>query len=315
MNKLFILGATILFSQINYAAINKNALKMEPSKNVIVAVIDTGADILHEEIKDSIWINDGETGMDPLGNDKATNGIDDDGNGFVDDIHGWNFINNTNDVSDEVGHGTHVSGIIKKEFRRYSKKAKSSGSIRLMILKYFDSKGNGDDNLKNSNKAIAYAHKMGAQVINYSGGGAEPSYQERLMIQECAKQDILFVAAAGNNNSNTDFEKYYPANYPLENIISVAATNDRGELVPFSNYGSHIDIAAPGKLIYSALPNKKYGFMSGTSQATAYVTGLIAHLLAQHSMAPQELRLELKELGTFNESLKGKTKSQVALIE
>lgn len=315
MNILFILGAALFFSQNNLAAIKKEVLNIEIPKKIVVAIIDTGADTLHDEIKNFIWTNEGETGLDFLGNDKSKNGIDDDSNGFVDDIHGWNFIKNNNDVSDEIGHGTHVTGIIKKEFQRHSQKTKTSRSIRLMILKYYDSQASGNENLKNSNQAIAYANKMGAHVINYSGGGSEPSIQERLMIQESAKNKILFVAAAGNNNANTEIEKYYPANYPIENIISVAATNNQGELVQFSNYGNQIDVAAPGKLILSALPNKKYGFMSGTSQATAYVSGIIAYLLSVEVYGPKEIRSQFKEQGTFNESLRGKTKLQVALVD
>lgn len=313
MNKKFILGAAFFFAQKNYAAINKEVLKIYKPKSIVVAVIDTGADITHDELKDFIWTNEGETGKDTFGNDKETNEIDDDGNGFADDVHGWNFINNNNDVSDQMGHGTHVSGIIKNEFNKHSSSTLSP-SVRLMVLKYFDPKAKNETNLINSTKAIEYANKMKARVINYSGGGSEPYGQELLAIQQSAKQDILFVAAAGNNNSNTDVEKYYPANYPLSNIISVAATNSQGDLVSFSNYGSGIDIAAPGKLIYSTLPNKKYGFMSGTSQATAYVSGLAASLLASKLVSPQKLLSELKELGTFNKTLKGKTKSQLALI-
>lgn len=314
MNKPFIFGVLFFLTQKNQAAINKDAKKIEKPESVLVAVIDTGADIKHDLLKDSIWTNPGETGKDALGLDKETNSIDDDGNGFVDDVHGWNFIKNNNDVSDELGHGTHVSGIIKKEFNRHKTMRTSAQSVRLMILKYFDSASKPQDNLKNSTRAIEYANRMKAQIINYSSGGPDPSAQEFRAIQQSANQDVLFVAAAGNNNANTDFDKYYPANYPLKNIISVAATNNQGQLVSFSNFGSEIDIAAPGKLIYSSLPNKQYGFMSGTSQATAYVTGLAASLATNRSLTPAQIITELKNLGTYNESLKGKTKSQVALI-
>jgi subtilisin family serine protease len=155
---------------------------------------------------------------------------------------------------------------------------------------------------------------MQAKVINYSGGGADPFTPELLAIQKSAEKNILFVAAAGNNRTNTDVEKYYPANYGLGNIISVAATNDQGEWMPFSNYGNKIDIAAPGDAIYSTLPHKNYGFMSGTSQSTAFISGLAASLLAQKIVPPKKLINELKGLGTFSEQLKGKTKSQLAII-
>jgi subtilisin family serine protease len=314
MNKTFILGAALLFAQKNQAAINKDVLKIYQPQEIVVAVIDSGADLTHNELKDFIWTNEGESGKDKFGNDKEINGIDDDDNGFVDDVHGWNFIKNNNDVSDQAGHGTHVSGIIKNEFNRRTSTSTSPHSVRLMILKYFDPDGKSKDNLLNSTKAIEYANRMKAHVINYSGGGADTSARERLAIQQSAKQNILFIAAAGNKRSNTDIEKYYPANYPIGNIISVAATNNQGKLVSFSNFGSGIDIAAPGQLIYSSLPNKQYGFMSGTSQATAYVSGVVASLLAVHFMPPQDVLLQLKKLGTFNETLKGKTKTQLALI-
>lgn len=314
MNNSFIMGIALAFSQNTFAAINRAATTISHAQKVVVAVIDTGADIEHEELKDFIWTNPGETGLDEYGKDKATNNRDDDDNGFVDDLHGWNFSSNTNDVSDQHGHGTHVAGIIKKQFSRFKNSDQKRSFLKLMILKYYNPDGKNGDNLLNSIKAIEYANKMQAKIINYSGGGPEPSFKEQFAIQQSARQGILFIAAAGNNNANTDIEKYYPANYPLENIISVAATTYRGELLAFSNYGSGIDIAAPGKLIYSALPHNQYGFLSGTSQATAYVTGLAARLFVGLDVKPEKLLTEIRNLGTFNLTLKGKTKFQVALI-
>lgn len=315
MKKTFIMGAVFFLTQKNFAAINKDILKIYKPKDIVVAVIDTGADINHEDLKKFIWTNEGETGLDQFGRDKETNQIDDDGNGFADDVHGWNFISNNNKVTDDQGHGTHISGIIKNEFIRHTANTTFAPSIRLMILKYFDPNAKNEDNLINSTRAIQYANKMKAQVINYSGGGGEPYAQELIAIKASAQQDILFVAAAGNNNSNMDVQKYYPASYGLGNIISVAATNNHGDFVPFSNYGGSVDVAAPGKSIYSTLPNKGYGFMSGTSQSTAFVSGLAASRLAAHHTTPQKLIKELRNLGTFNKTLIGKTKSQMALID
>jgi subtilisin family serine protease len=314
MNKTFILGAALFLSQKTLAAINKDVFNFAKPKSIVVAVIDTGADIEHDDLKNFIWTNEGETGLDIYGNNKETNQIDDDGNGFADDVHGWNFINNTNDVSDQVGHGTHVSGIIKKEYLSHTTSRTYSPSVRLMILKYFNPKAKAEDNLVNSINAIKYANKMRAQVINYSGGGAGSDVREQKAIEQSAKQNIVFVAAAGNNKSNTDVEKYYPANYSLMNIISVAAANNHGDLVGFSNYGSRIDIAAPGNEIYSALPNKKYGLMSGTSQATAFVTGIVASLIANRITRPEHIRTALKTSGTLNRALKGKIRTQTALL-
>ncbi|MBC7466447.1 MAG: S8 family serine peptidase [Bdellovibrio sp.] len=314
MNRKFILGAVFFLSQKNFAAINKDILQIYKPRNVVVAIVDTGADIQHKDLKDFIWTNEGETGLDQFGRSKESNQIDDDGNGFADDVHGWNFISNNNKVTDDLGHGTHIAGIIKSEFVKHSSNSTVSPSVRLMILKYFDPNASNEANLINSTRAIQYANKMKAQVINYSGGGGEPYVQELLAIKESAQQDILFVAAAGNNNSNMDVQKYYPASYGLGNIISVAATNNHGDFVAFSNYGATVDVAAPGKSIYSTLPNKGYGFMSGTSQSTAFVSGLAASLLATHKKSPQKLISEIKNSGTFNKTLIGKTKSQMALI-
>lgn len=317
MKKKIILGAVLFFAQKNYAAINKNISIYNRPKNITIAVIDTGVDIKHKDLQNFIWINEGETGKDLQGDNRETNGIDDDGNGFIDDVHGWNFVDNNNDVSDSHGHGTHISGIIKKEFQRHHTKSTLTPSARLMILKYYSLKSKDSENIINTAKAIEYAVKMNAQIINYSGGGSSPYLKEFQAIENASKKDILFIAAAGNNNENTDDKKYYPANYSINNIISVAATDNEGELVSFSNYGSDtVDIAAPGKLIYSTLPNNSHGFMSGTSQATAFITGAAAGLLAKKQIInSKEVLSDLLAGCKFNKSLKGKTKFQLAMLK
>lgn len=321
MNLKFILGGLLFLSPKVFSAINpkKNNYDLR-DKNIIVAVIDTGADTSHPELKNYLWINEGENGKDIFGRDKSTNKIDDDGNGFVDDFHGWNFVNNSNDVSDQHGHGTHISGVIKKGLQRHLPKSTSTHSarlpLRLMILKYYDPKADDETNVNNTAKAIDYATQMGAQIINYSGGGSSPSQHEMSAIKEAKKHSIIFVAAAGNNNTNTDIRKYYPANYKLDNIISVAATDNEGTLVSFSNYGAgSIDLAAPGKMIFSSLPHNSYGFMSGTSQATAYVSGAVAALILNSKFVQKNTILNrLLAQSKFNPSLKGKLKNHVALM-
>lgn len=312
-----ILGTVLLFCQKNHAAINKKVILDHQPQNITIAVIDTGTDINHKDLQKFIWINEGENGKDFFGRDKATNGIDDDGNGFIDDIHGWNFVDNNNDVSDSHGHGTHVSGIIKKEFEKHHTNSTFSPSARLMILKYYNSSAADSDNVANTAKAIEYATKMKANVINYSGGGTSQDEREMKAIEKAGQNNIIFVAAAGNNNANTDYRKYYPANYSLGNIISVAATDNDGELVSFSNYGSDtVDIAAPGKSIYSTLPHNSYGFLSGTSQATAFVTGVVASFIAKkQNINSKEVLRDLLAGSKFNKSLKGKTKFQLAMIK
>lgn len=318
MNNKFILGTALLFSQLSGAAINKNAaLNFKPNK-IVIAVIDTGVDINHRDLKNDIWTNPGETGKDIFGRDKSNNGVDDDGNGFADDIHGWNFVNNSNDVSDSHGHGTHIAGIIQKEYRKHTTSSTSPPLARLMVLKYYNPDAEDSENVLNTVKAIEYANKMNANIINYSGGGGSAFAKEYKAIEKSMQKNILFVAAAGNNNSNTDSKKYYPANYQLKNIISVAATDNDGELVSFSNYGQKsIDIAAPGKMIYSTLPNNNYGFMSGTSQATAYVTGVAASFLAKRNglLKSQNVLIDLLATSKLSKSLKGKTKFQLAMVQ
>ncbi|MCC2678537.1 MAG: hypothetical protein K0R29_1113 [Pseudobdellovibrio sp.] len=316
MKKSFIAGILLLTAQKNFAAIKKDQALPDLRKPVTVAVIDTGTDINHKELKNYIWTNPGETGTDRWGRDKSTNGIDDDGNGYADDLHGWNFVSNTNDLLDSMGHGTHISGIIKNESSK-SPFQNNKPKIRLMILKYYDAESSDSQNIENTVKAMHYAIKMGAQVINYSGGGSLPSRAELSALQEANRRHIFVVAAAGNNNKNTDIMGYYPANYRLPNIISVAATDKTGELMSFSNYGQNsIDLAAPGQQVFSTMPGNKFGFMSGTSQSTAFVTGALALKLWETGSAenPEKGWLALLKEAKFNKSLVGKTRFQMALL-
>ncbi|MEK2688115.1 S8 family peptidase [Bdellovibrio sp. GT3] len=250
-------------------------------KDIVVAVIDTGIDVNHEDLSKNLWMNPGETGKDALGRDKATNGIDDDGNGFVDDVHGWNFVSNNNKLDDNHGHGTHIAGIIGAEAGNGKGIAGVSPEVSLMVLKYYDPKVPNTDNLKNTVAAINYAVKMGAKIINYSGGGTEFSQEEHDAVKEAEKKGILFVAAAGNERSNSDEHHYYPADYKLKNIISVTALDPTVQVLSSSNYGVEtVDIAAPGQNIRSCLPGNSYGYMTGTSQATAFVSGAAVLVMA-----------------------------------
>ncbi len=251
------------------------------SRNIKVAVIDTGIDTSHEDLKDNLWVNKGETGRDRMGRDKQTNGIDDDKNGFVDDVHGWNFVGNNNDLTDNHKHGTHVAGIIGAKGGNSKGIVGASPNVSLMVLKYYDPKVPGTDHLSNTVKAIHYAVDQGAQIINYSGGGLEYSQAEKDAIIKAQKKGILFVAAAGNERSNSDTAKYYPASYDLDNIISVTAIDPSLKILASSNYGAEtVDIAAPGHQIISTVPGSKYGKMTGTSQATPWVSGVAALLMS-----------------------------------
>ena len=321
MINLIILGGLLSFALKNYAAVSQKSFEIYQHQTVVVAVIDTGIDIHHSALKKHIWTNPGESGKDQYGHDKENNHIDDDGNGFIDDVHGWNFIDNNNDVTDRHGHGTHISGIIKNQFQAQMVEANHTADLKLMELKYYSPEAKEVDNISFSTAAIRYANKMKASLINYSGGGLTKFLSEFQAIQESQKKGILFIAAAGNSKSNIDFKRYYPANYDLKNIIAVAATDQKGDLVSFSNYGTHsVDIAAPGQFILSTLPNNQYGIMSGTSQATAFVTGWIAgyygknNLQSQSELLPHRVLGEILKKSFYHKSLQGKTKYQLALV-
>jgi subtilisin family serine protease len=260
-----------------------------------VAIIDTGAQITHRGVKEHLCPNYGEIGKDAHGNSKATNGIDDDGNGFIDDVFGWNFVDNNADLSDHHGHGhgTHIAGLIN----RYA----GSADYCVMILRYYDPKSNESNNLINTVKAIQYATKMGAKVINYSGGGLAPSAEEQVAIEAFQDTGGIFVAAAGNERSDINVNKYYPASYN-DGIIAVSAYDRGGHKLPSSNYSCVRKPAVDepplkelchwedqnakkieyefGNNVYSTLPNDQYGYMTGTSQATAIMTGNLVNRMS-----------------------------------
>ncbi len=287
------------------------------SHDIVVAIIDTGIDTKHEDLKNNLWVNPGEIGKDIHGRDKRTNGFDDDGNGLKDDVHGWNFVSGNDDISDNHGHGTHIAGIIGAEKGNGKGVAGVSPNVSLMILKYYDPKAAGMNNLSNTVHAIRYAIKNGANIINYSGGGLEPSGDEKAAIALARKKGILVVAAAGNERSNSDLKAYYPADYDLDNIISVTAVNKGsalngagGDILPSSNFGTKsVDIAAPGNDILSTVPGGKYKRMTGTSQATAFVSGVAALIMANNpDLKAYQISKILQQTGDMEPSLKGKTR-------
>lgn len=270
-----------------------------PRNEVIVAVIDTGIDVNHVGLKDSLWVNDKEI---------PNNGVDDDKNGFIDDIHGWDFVSNNNTVDDNHGHGTHVAGIIGAKQNNGVGIFGIAPNVKIMVLKYFDPRKPGN-NLANTIKAINYAIDNGADIINYSGGGLEYSRPEYNAIKRARDKGIIYVAAAGNERCNSDFNKYYPADYELDNIISVTAVNPQKRVLSSANYGVlTVDIAAPGENIYSTLPGNYYGHMTGTSQATPYVTGTIALIKGMYGdVGNTEIRQAILMSGNKLDQLSGKT--------
>ncbi|MCB9072423.1 MAG: S8 family serine peptidase [Bdellovibrionaceae bacterium] len=234
----------------------------------VVAVIDTGLDYNHDVFVDSgaVWTNPNEI---------PNNGIDDDNNGYIDDVHGWNFVANTNDPMDDEDHGTHVSGIILGMTQDIFASTISPAKIRIMPLKFLDSTGSGATS--DGIEAIYYAINNGASVINASWGGGGFSQALQDAILEAYNNKMTFAAAAGNASTNNDSSPTYPANYSLSNIISIAATKDNDQMASFSNYGKQtVHVASPGVSILSTLPNNSYAYASGTSMATPMVAGIIA---------------------------------------
>lgn len=277
------------------------------SRATLVAVIDTGIDVSHPKLKSRIWINQGESGIDEFGSPKETNGIDDDGNGYIDDVHGYDFTQLKDATTDSHGHGTHIAGIISQESK--------SENVRFISLVYYRNGISGDQALKNSISAVRYAIKMNADIINYSGGGSLPNAEERAVFEEANRRGILVVAAAGNEASNSEKLPFFPANYGLPNILSVTATNGQSpKLLPSSNFGQRsVAVAAPGKDIMSTLPGGSYGEMTGTSQATAFVSGsavrVLSAMMRQSAKPSPELIIEkLVGAGSVSLELKGKTR-------
>lgn len=303
------------------------------TSEIIVAVIDTGVDVEHPNLAVALWTNPGESGTVnspscrkspprslPPECDRARNGVDDDENGLIDDVHGWNFADGTANLEDRNGHGTHVTGIIAG--RRTTRNGDFQGvapHARVMILKYCDpdSPRTARDAVEATALAVDYAVRMGAHVINYSGGGSRPSERERAAILRAAAHGVLFVAAAGNERSNSDLRAYYPADYDLPNILSVAAIDPQFEIPTFSNWGpKSVAIAAQGRRILSTLPGGGLGFLSGTSQATAFASGAAALAWAREPNLARDPERLIAKLGASADrapSLEGKTRFEGAV--
>lgn len=315
------------------------------SDSVIVAVLDTGVDYTHEDLVDNMWRNPGEMGTDENGQNRATNGIDDDGNGYIDDVVGWDFGRDDNKPYDlhkagfEVlfggnpGHGTHCAGNVAARGDNGVGIAGVAPKVKIMAMRFLTEDGQGS--LEGAIGAITYAVDNGAQILSNSwgsegdGGDAQASQALQDAIQYAMDKGVLFVAAAGNGHqgvgydNDTDAKPAYPASYPHENIISVAALDVNDQLGSFSNWGRNtVDIGAPGVKVFSTIPDNVYqdtvidipGMITatwdGTSMATPHVSGAAALYLSKYPNADwRELKEAILRTATPINALQGKSTS------
>lgn len=239
----------------------------------IVAIVDTGLDKTHSVFVNSnaLWVNTGEI---------PANQIDDDNNGYVDDVNGWNFITGTGDFTDDESHGTHVAGIVLGATQDILATTLQPAKIRLMPLKFLDSTGSGSTAA--AINAIYYAVNMGAKVINCSWGGGSYSRALQDAMTYAYNHGVLVTTAAGNYSSNNDVSPMYPANYTVPSNISVAATTDSDVLASFSNFGAtSVAIGSPGLYVFSTMPGNTFATLSGTSMAAPFIAGSAALALRE----------------------------------
>ncbi len=252
------------------------------SKKEIVAVLDTGIDLKHEDLKNNLWINKLEM---------LINSLDDDHNGYINDLNGWNFVDENNNIQDDNNHGSAVVGVIAAD----SKNGKGSRGLiengSLMIVKILDRNGTGTT--ERAVRGIQYAVKNGASVINASWGGTLFDQVLFDTIRWANDQGVLVICAAGNEAKDNDSDESpsYPASFQLPNIVSVAAHDSKGNLAPFSSYGKQtVHLSAPGVGIFSSVQGG-YQLMNGTSFAAPFVSAVSALLKSQvPTLNPSELR-------------------------
>ena len=279
------------------------------SPKVVVAITDSGTDLDNRYLKDNLWIN--------IIEQNGQTGIDDDGNGFIDDIYGWDFVNRDNQPTDDHGHGTHIAGIIGA--RNSGHIAGINQQVKLMTVKWLDSNLRGSTAL--AVQALHYALDQGAQIINCSWAEDNDSenYQPPIALQEAIeraeRENALIVAAAGNDGYDIDRYPYYPASFQYPHVISVAAVDSEGELWKgqgfASNFGVNtVDVAAPGVNIASYVLNEKVKELSGTSMAAPFVSGTAALLLAlEPHLSAEQIKQRLIKGAKTQRSLRYKIKT------
>ena len=234
----------------------------------IVAVIDTGVDYLHQDLKNNVHINHKEI---------PSNGVDDDQNGYIDDYYGFNSFTGSGSGMDDNGHGTHCAGIVAANGQLKG----VAPNVKILPLKFLNNYGQGD--IAKAITAITYAVKMGAKIITNSYGNPNSNAAFLEAVKYASENGVLFFAAAGNAKNDNDLRGEYPANYHLDNVISVASNNSENRKSSFSNFGQlSVDIFAPGENIYSLDVNNRYKTRSGTSMATPMAAGIAALIWSEY---------------------------------
>ena len=294
------------------------------SQNVYVGVVDEGIQYNHPDLAQNIWTNPGETGLDALGRDKATNGVDDDGDGYIDDVHGWNALNDNGNIYDAANddHGTHVSGTIGAAGNNALGVVGVNWNVTIISGKFLGANGGSTADAIQAIDYMTHLKQLGTNIValnnSWGGGGFDQVLLDSIV--RAAKQNILFMAAAGNGNVigvaiNTDSSPHYPSCYNTtsaagyDSVISITALDSAGSKASWANYGATtVDLGAPGVGIYSTLPGGTYGSYSGTSMATPHVTGAAALYASTH---PGTTALDIRNalLGSVlpTASLSGKT--------
>jgi hypothetical protein len=265
-----------------------------------IAVLDTGTQNAHPDLKGNVWHNSGE---------KNNNGKDDDKNGYVDDYYGVNLVKGKGNGADDEGHGTHVSGIIAGHGNNALGIAGLCWTAKVMPVKFMDSHGRGSTS--DAIAGIAYAVKQGAKIINCSFGSSSKSKSLQDEVDYAKKKGALLVVAAGNDGNDIDSKPSYPASFSEGNILTVAATTSLNQLASFSNYGhTDVDLGAPGSNILSTYINSQYKTLSGTSMAAPYVAATAAMLRSKDGdLSYSDLKSAIRNHVTGNPALAGKTVS------
>ena len=249
-------------------------------------MIDSGIRHTHADLSANLWLNPGETGLDAQGHDKSANGIDDDGDGYVDDVYGIDAILGTGQPVDNVGHGTHVSGIIGAAGNNGIGVVGVAWRVQMMDCKFLNMLGHDAGSISDAITCIDYARSKGAKIINASWGGYDfTSAALYDAIRSTRDAGMIFVAAAGNDDTDNDTIPLFPASYDLDNIIAVMATTRTDDPASWSNFGAtSVDIGAPGDDIFSCWngADDDYRSFNGTSMAAAHVSGVCAVVWAHY---------------------------------